>query len=145
MVRSPDETEADLEKTDELPALDVASYEEQFSSYSRQTGLSAPVVADTTGDDGGPHPLPVLTPAETLRDIEAWIGAQEARAQAHERVVEELREARRSAQTRADNLAPSSTPHRKPFAQLWVARTTASAPRSPVMPKAGQPSLARRT
>src|SRR5271170_4319348 len=104
-VKRPDEAQADLENTDELPALDVASYEAKLLASNAGGELTAARVSETAREESRSKPLAELPPAETLRDIEAWIAAQEVRAHAHDRVLEELRVAHTAAQTRADNLA----------------------------------------
>jgi chromosome segregation ATPase len=104
-VKRPDEAEADLENTDELPTLDVASYEAGLLSGNAGGEPTGPRVSDTTWDENRSKPLAELPPAETLRDIEAWIAAQEVRADTHDRVLAELRAAHTAAQARADNLA----------------------------------------
>jgi chromosome segregation ATPase len=104
-IKRPDAPEADLENTDELPTLDVASYEAKLLAGNASGELSGPKVSDTAWDESRSKPPAELPPAETLRDIEAWIAAQEVRAQAHDRALADLRTAHTAAQARADNLA----------------------------------------
>jgi hypothetical protein len=104
-VKRPDEAEVDLENTDELPVLDVAAYEAKLRSGDT-SGESPPPGAPQTGwDESQSRPLAELPPADTLRDIEAWIAAQELRVQTHDCALAELRAAHTAAQARADNLA----------------------------------------
>jgi len=104
-VKRPDNSEADLEKTDELPSLDVSSYEAQLRSASPEGELPASGVADTFAEKNRTPPLTELSPAETLKDIEAWVAEQDARAREYERVLAELQAARNESQARADSLA----------------------------------------
>jgi chromosome segregation ATPase len=100
-----DESEADLERTDELPSLDVASYEAELNAGNLNPETTDSVVTYTTSEGNRKQPLTELPPPETLRDIEAWIAAQEARARTYERVLAELEVARDESQVRADSLA----------------------------------------
>ncbi len=104
-VKRPDEAQADLENTDELPTLDVASYEAKLLAGNAGGELTGSRGSETAREESRSKPLAELPPAETLRDIEAWIAAQEVRALSHERVLAELRAANTAAQARADNLA----------------------------------------
>lgn len=103
-VKRPDEAPTDLENTDELPVLDVAAYEAKLPSGKASGEVSGPSVPGTAWDESRSKPLAELPPAETLRDIEAWIAAQEARAQTHERVLADARVAHTAIQAQADNL-----------------------------------------
>ncbi len=100
-----DESETDLEKTDELPSLDVASYEAALSAGILSRDTTDSEATDTTSEINRPQPLTELPPPETLRDIEAWVAEQEARARTYERVLAELEAARSESQARADGLA----------------------------------------
>jgi chromosome segregation ATPase len=100
-VKRPDESEADLEKTDELPLLDVASYEARLGSGNPNGQLPSSGATDAPWRS---QPVAELPPAETFGDVEAWIAAQESRARTHERVVAELQAARSDSQARADSL-----------------------------------------
>ena len=100
-----DGPETDLEQTDELPSLDVASYEAGLKAGNLNREPTDSGVTGTTSEENRQQPLTDLPPPETLRDIEAWIAAQEARARAYERVLAELEAARSESQTRADSLA----------------------------------------
>jgi chromosome segregation ATPase len=102
-VKHPDEAGADLGKPGELLSLDVASYAAGLAS-DNEIGESRRV-SDTSWDESRPHPLAELPPIETLRQIEAWIAAQDVRARANNRVVAELESARADAEARAANLA----------------------------------------
>jgi chromosome segregation ATPase len=104
-IKQPDAAEADLENTDELPTLDIASYEAKLLAGNASGELTGPKVSDTAWDESRSKPPAELPPAETLRDIEAWIAAQEVRAQAHDRALADIRTAHTAAQARADNLA----------------------------------------
>ena len=106
-IKRPDAAEADLENTDELPVLDVASYEAKLLAGNASGELTGPKVSDTAWDESRSKPPAELPPAETLRDIEAWIATQEVRAQAHDRALADLRTAHTAAQARADNLRSS--------------------------------------
>jgi chromosome segregation ATPase len=103
-LKQPDEAKGDLEGTDELPILDVASYEARLAAdtANREPAESA---SNTAWDENQPQHIAGPPPAETLRDIEAWIAAQNERARANERVLAEVQAARTDAQARADNLA----------------------------------------
>jgi chromosome segregation ATPase len=106
-VAPPKGSEADLDKTDELLALDVAAYEARLHAgnpHGESTEPQLPAL-DTACSENRPQPLAELPPPETLRDIEAWIAGQDARARSYERVLAELQAARTDAQARADNLA----------------------------------------
>jgi chromosome segregation ATPase len=102
-VKHPDEAEADLEKPGELLSLDVASYAAGLASDD-ENGESRRV-SDTSWDESRPHTVAELPPIETLREIEAWIAAQDARTRANNRVLAELQSARADAEARAANLA----------------------------------------
>ena len=107
-VKPPNEAQADLEKTDELLALDVAAYEahlalSQPNDESTEPRLAA--VSDTGCNESRPQPLAELPAPETLRDIEAWIAGQDARARTYARALAEMQTQRADAQARADNLA----------------------------------------
>ena len=104
-VKPSDEEDVNLDRTDELPALDVAAYEAQLFGGNPTSGATEPEVLGTTSDENRLQAPPVLSPAETLRDIEAWIATQDERARSCQRVVEDLRKARTDAHARAENLA----------------------------------------
>jgi FHA domain len=104
-VKRPEEAEADLESTAELPMLDVGAYEAKLLSANESGESTPPRGSPTARDENRSKPLAELPPADTLRDIEAWIAAEELRADTHERVLGELRAAHAAAQARADNLA----------------------------------------
>jgi chromosome segregation ATPase len=99
MAQRPDEVEVDLEKTDQLPLLDIAAYEARLAYESSQTDVSAP---ESSGNEPRAQLLP---PAETLQDIETWIEGQRARTRSYERVIEELRQGHLETQGRVDSLA----------------------------------------
>jgi chromosome segregation ATPase len=104
-VKSSDEEPADLDNTAELPALDVTAYEKLTSPGNSATSLAEPDASPSASDEDGPKALPLVSPAETVRDIEAWIATQDERARLHRLVVEDLQEARADAHARAENLA----------------------------------------
>jgi chromosome segregation ATPase len=104
-IKRPDAAEADLENTDELPTLDVAAYEARLLAGNASGELTGSRASDPAWDESRSKPLPELPPVETLRDIEAWIAAQELRAQTQDRVLADIRAAHTAAQARADNLA----------------------------------------
>ena len=104
-VKHPDEAEADLGKPGELFSLDVASYAAALASGNENGESSELRVSDTSWDESRPHTLAELSPIETLREIEAWIAAQDARTRTNNRVLTELQAARADAEARADNLA----------------------------------------
>ena len=87
-VNHSDEPEADLEKTDELQLLDVAAYEAQLVRDNSDRELT----------ESQPRTLAEPPPAETLRDIEAWIAAQDARVRTYEHDLAHLQAARTAAQ-----------------------------------------------
>jgi chromosome segregation ATPase len=104
-VKHPDEAQADLGKPGELFSLDVASYAAGLASGDEDRDSSESRVSDTSWDESRPHTLAGLSPIETLREIEAWIAAQDARTRTNNRVLAELQAARAAAEARADNLA----------------------------------------
>jgi chromosome segregation ATPase len=104
-VKRPDEAEADLENTDELPVLDIAAYEAKLLAGNASDELIPPEASRTAWDESRSKPLAKLPPDDTLRDIEAWITAQAQRAHTHDRALAEQRAAHTAAQARADNLA----------------------------------------
>ncbi len=96
----------DLDRTDALPILDVASYEQQQLASDRINAVpTEPAESARAREETRLPALPLQSPTDTLRDIEAWITAQEQRALSHERALAETQEARVAAQARADNLA----------------------------------------
>jgi chromosome segregation ATPase len=103
----PDDIGPDLDQTAELLPLDVAAYEQRLSSLNGN-GLeepAAPGPAEVGGEPAERHTLAALPSADTLRDVEAWIAAHEARVHSFERAVAELQEARNTARARAATLA----------------------------------------
>jgi chromosome segregation ATPase len=103
-AKQPDEAEADLERTAELPMLDVASYEARLASGDQDRESSEPEALQTRPEESRPQPAAGPPPADMLRDIEAWIAAQNERVRADERALAEVQAARIDAQARADNL-----------------------------------------
>jgi chromosome segregation ATPase len=103
----PIKAEAGLDNTDELRALDVAAYEAQLLAGNLHGESSEPLLpaADPACSENRPQSLAELPPPEFLRDIEAWIAAQDARARSYDRALAELKAARTDAQARADTLA----------------------------------------
>jgi chromosome segregation ATPase len=103
----PIKAEAGLDNTDELRALDVAAYEAQLLAGNLHGEPSEPQLpaADAACSENRPQSLAELPPPEFLRDIEAWIAAQDARARSYDRALAELKAARTDAQARADTLA----------------------------------------
>ena len=104
-VKHPDAAEANLGKPGELLSLDVASYAAGLASGNENGESGELRVSDTGWDESRPHTLAVLSPIETLREIEAWIAAQDALTRTNHRVLVELQAARADAEARADNLA----------------------------------------
>jgi chromosome segregation ATPase len=104
-VKHPDEAEADLGKPGELLSLDVASYAAGLASGNENVESTERRVSDTSWDESRPHTRAELPPIETLREIEAWIAAQDARTRTNDRVLAELQAARTDAEARAENLA----------------------------------------
>jgi chromosome segregation ATPase len=102
-VQQPHETENGLDKTDELPVLDMAAYESELLSSGVPAVEGNP--ADSTVEEKKLQPLPMLPAADALRDIEAWIAEQDERAQAYQRTLDETQRARTEAQARAEHLA----------------------------------------
>jgi len=102
-VKPSDEEDAKLDTTDELPALDVAADEVQLFGGNPTSGVTEPEVLGNTSDENRLQALPVLSPAETLRDKEAWIATQDERARSYQRVVEDLQKARADAHARGEN------------------------------------------
>ena len=104
-VKHPDAAEANLGKPGELLSLDVAAYAAGLASGNENGESGELRVSDTSWDESRPHTLAELSPIQTLREIEAWIAAQDARTRTNYRVLVELQAARADAQARADNLA----------------------------------------
>jgi len=104
-VKHPDEADADLGKPGELLSLDVASYAAGLASDSENGQSTERRISDTSWDESRPHTLAELPPIETLREIEAWFVAQDARTRSNNRVLAELQAARADAEARADSLA----------------------------------------
>jgi hypothetical protein len=104
-VEHPDAAEANLGKPGELLSLDVVSCVAGLASGNENGASSELRVSDTSWDESRPHTLAELSPIETLREIEAWIAAQDARTRTNHRVLVELHAARADAEARADNLA----------------------------------------
>jgi chromosome segregation ATPase len=104
-VKHPDEAEADLGKPGELLSLDVASYAAGLASNSENSESNQRRISDTSWDESRPHTLAELPPIETLRALEAWFVAQDARTRTNNRVLAELQAARADAEARADSLA----------------------------------------
>jgi chromosome segregation ATPase len=100
-VDQPEEAASDIEKTDELPVLDVASYE---AGLRREEASADPAAAEASVDWAEFRPPPV-PPTDVLRDVEAWIAAQTARARSSELALAELQQAHTDAQSQANNLA----------------------------------------
>jgi chromosome segregation ATPase len=104
-AKHPDEAEAVLGKPGELLSLDVASYAAGLASDSENGESTERRASDTTWDESRPHTLAELPPIETLREIEAWFVAQDARTRTNNRVLAELQAARADAEGRAHGLA----------------------------------------
>ena len=104
-VKHPDEAEAGLGKPGELLSLNVGSYAAGLASGNENDESTERRVSDTSWDESRRHTLAELPPIETLREIEAWIAAQDARTRTNNRVLAELQAARTDAEARADNLA----------------------------------------
>ena len=100
-VKHPDEAEADLGKPGELLSLDVASYAAGLASDSENGESSERRISDTSWDESRPPTVAELPPIETLREIEAWFVAQDARTRTNNRVLAELQAARADAEARA--------------------------------------------
>ena len=100
-VDQPPETKDDIEKTDELPVLDVAAYE---AGLQAEQTVAEPVVPEESTLGWGESRTPPVPPTDVLRDVEAWIAAQTARARGFERALAELQEAHTETQARAHNL-----------------------------------------
>lgn len=94
----------DLESTDELPILDVAAYEAQQLREQQELEATAGQPTLALADESRAEPA-AGPAAEILRDVEAWIAAQEARVQQYEKSLDELQTARSEAEGRAENLA----------------------------------------
>lgn len=108
MVRhteQPDEGKADLDSTDELPVLDVAAYEAALRAGSPDAEDAEHEVPNPALDETRPLPLAGQPPSETLRDVEAWIAAQNERARSYERALAESQAAQSETQARAQTLA----------------------------------------
>jgi chromosome segregation ATPase len=108
MVRQaeqPGDSGPDLDQTAELLALDVASYEEQRIPRDKEDEQPAPEPPDAACEDRKLQPVLALPPTETLRHIEAWIAAQDARVRSYEHALTELQQERDGVKARAENLA----------------------------------------
>lgn len=108
MVRhseQPDEGKADLDSTDELPVLDVAAYEATLRAGSPDGGAAEREVSNPALDETRPLPLAGQPPSETLRDVEAWIAAQNERTRSYERALAETQAVQSETQARAQTLA----------------------------------------
>src|SRR5258708_23211197 len=104
-AKHPDEVEADLGKPGELFSLDVASYAAGLASGNENGESGEPRISDASWDESRPHTLAELSPIETLREIEAWIAAQDARTRTNNPGLAGLQAARAAAAARASNLA----------------------------------------
>jgi chromosome segregation ATPase len=98
------EPETDLDKTDELPMLDVAAYEARLAASRDAADLLPSDPSGSAGDEVRPS-APVPSPMETLRDIEVWIASQNARDRANEQALAHLRAGQADANTRIAGLA----------------------------------------
>ena len=76
-----------------------------FATGNENGESSELTASDTSWDESRPHTLAELSPIETLREIEAWIAAQNARTRTNNRVLAEFQAACADAEARADNLA----------------------------------------
>jgi chromosome segregation ATPase len=94
----------DLDKTDELPALDVAAYEARLAASGPAV---TPPAAESFASSADAVTYPAIAPAptETLRDIEDWIAAQKVRDLANERALAQLRAEHADSNARCDRLA----------------------------------------
>lgn len=104
-AKHPGEAEADLGNPGELLSLDVASYAAGLASGNENGESTERRISEASWDESRPHTLAELSPIETLREVEAWIAAQDARTRTNNRVFAELQAARADAEARADNLA----------------------------------------
>jgi hypothetical protein len=104
-VKHPDEAEAGLGRPGELLSLNVAPYAAGLASGNENNESRELRGSDTSWDESRPHTLAELSPIETLREMEAWIAAQDERTRTNNRVLVELKAARSDAEARADNLA----------------------------------------
>ncbi len=100
-----DEGKTDLDSTDELPVLDVAAYEAALRVHSPDGDPAEREVSNPALEETRPLPLPGQPPSETLRDVEAWIAAQNERARTYERALAEALAAQTETQARAQTLA----------------------------------------
>src|SRR5271170_6873886 len=104
-VKHPDQAEAALGKPGDMLSLGVASYAAGLASDNENGESTEGRLSDTSWDESRPHTLAELPPIETLREIEAWFVAQDARARTNKRVLAELQAARADAEARADSVA----------------------------------------
>ena len=95
----------DLDRTDELPVLHLAAYETAIDD--RASASAGPIAneSDSPGDNTRPTGPISLPSNDTLRDIEAWIAAQNARDHANQQALALLRESHADAHARAEKLA----------------------------------------
>jgi chromosome segregation ATPase len=97
--------EADLDRTDELPILDITSYEVTVAEAVASPVTLAPDEPGAALEEGRPSAVVGLSPSDTLRDIEAWIAAQNARDLANQQALAALRESQAEAWARTESLA----------------------------------------
>ena len=105
-VKRPDEAEADLENTDELPMLDIAAYEAKLLAGNASDELIPP---ESVAHGLGREPIKATCEATSGRHAARYRsvdrGASAARAHARPRSWRNSAQRTRAAQARADNLA----------------------------------------
>ncbi len=97
--------EADLDRTDQLPVLDVAAYEAALKDGSDTASQPALLSADMTGGFARPAGLDLPSLAETVRSVEARIARQNTEHEILTREFERVRDAEAAAVARANALA----------------------------------------
>jgi chromosome segregation ATPase len=97
--------EADLDRTDELPILDLATYEVTVADAGSGPVMLVPDESASPVEESRPSAAVTLSPSDTLRDIEAWIASQNARDLANQQALAVLRESQADAWARTESLA----------------------------------------
>ena len=96
---------SDLDRTDDLPILDLEAYEGPGAVEGSKVIYVAPEAPEPSGNGSRPPRATALTATETLRDVEEWIASQILRDRANEQALAELQASQADANARADRLA----------------------------------------
>jgi chromosome segregation ATPase len=95
---------ADLDKTDELPVLNVAEYEASLAAADSGREAVPHDPLEFTWEDARAH-VSSLAPEETLRVVDEWIAEQNARDRASQQALAEARSAEADATARVAQLS----------------------------------------